>query len=174
MHKYFRLPKTRNRLCSKKEEFSRDDPESYKKYYWLRALNYIVPMLIVIIGLFVTTQKFAPMMNYDPSVIGRPLFVFKSGYRLYNPMIFILGMFKFALSETYSYYFFQAAPPAIFSLILALFLFLIASVILNSHQKNQRHSRNGTLGDNKGSSRPWPPAKVWGCLRRAGERRCVL
>ncbi len=124
-------------MFEKKEEFSRDDPESYKKYYWLRALNYIVPMLIVIIGLFVTTQKFAPMMNYDPSVIGRPLFVFKSGYRLYNPMIFILGMFKFALSETYSYYFFQAAPPAIFSLILALFLFLIASVILNSHQKNQ-------------------------------------
>ncbi len=137
-HKHFPPAHDKESLVfEKKEEFSRGDPESYKKYYWLRILNFLIPMSIAVVGIFVTTQKFAPMMNYDPSVIGRPLFIFKSGYRLYNPLVFILGMFKFALSDVYSYYFFKAAPPAIFSLILAFLIFIVTSIILNSHQKNQ-------------------------------------
>jgi len=124
-------------LFGKKEEFSRDDPKSYGKFYILRILNWIIPICIVVVGLFVATQKFAPMMNYDPSVIGKPLFVFKSGYRIYNPCVYMMGVFKYAFNSIYSDYFFQAFPPAGISLAIAFSLYFITALILNSHQKNQ-------------------------------------
>lgn len=120
-----------------KEEFNRGDPDQSHKFYWLAALNWIVPIILVIIGLFITTQKFAPLMNYDPNVIGNPLIVFKNGYRLYNPCIFILGIFKFMFDSTYSYYFFQAVPPLFFSLVLAALLFVLTNILVSAHQKNQ-------------------------------------
>lgn len=120
-----------------KEEFSRLDPDSSHKIYWLAILNWLVPIALVITGLIITTQKFAPMMNYDPEVIGKPVFVFKNGYRLYNPLIFIIGMMKYAFNDTYSYYFFQAIPPTFICLVTAVLLFVLTSIFVNSHQKNQ-------------------------------------
>ena len=139
-------------MFKKKEEFSRDDPKSYGHYYILRALNWLVPILVVVVGLFITTQKFAPMMNYDERVIGKPLIVLKSGYRLYNPGIFLLGVFKYAFNEGYSNYFFKAFPPTGISFIIAFFLYFITALILNSHQKNQNvhgTARWGNLKDLK-------------------------
>lgn len=120
-----------------KEEFSRGDPDCHSNVYWLAALNWIVPILCILIGLFITTQKFAPLMNYDPSVIGNPLFVLRSGYRVYNPLVFVLGMFKYAFNDVYSYYFFHAVPAAFFGLVLAVLIFVITNIIVSAHQKNQ-------------------------------------
>lgn len=139
-------------MFKKKEEFSRDDPKSYGHYYLLRALNWLIPICIVAAGLFITTQKFAQMMNYDESVVGKPLAVFKSGYRLYNPGVFLLGVFKYAFNEGYSNYFFKAFSPAGISFIIAFFLYFVAALILNSHQKNQNvygTARWGNLKDLK-------------------------
>ena len=94
-------------MFKNKEEFVRTDPKSYSKYYLLRILNWLVPICVVVIGLFITTQKFAPMMNYDERVIGKPLFVL-SNYRIYNPGYLLLGIFKYASDKTYSYFFFKA------------------------------------------------------------------
>lgn len=91
----------------------------------------------MLVGLFISTQKFAPLMNYDPRVIGRPLLILKNGYRIYNPLVFVLGMFKFAFNDVYSYFFFQAVPPAFFGLVLAVLLFVVTSIIVSAHQKNQ-------------------------------------
>ena len=120
-----------------KEEFSRVDPDRSHKIYWLAVFNWIVPILCILVGLFITTQKFAPMMNYDPSVIGYPLFTLKSGYRIYNPLVFILGMFKYMFDNAYSYYFFQAVPAAFFGIVLAVLIFVVTSIIVSAHQKNQ-------------------------------------
>lgn len=139
-------------MFKKKEEFSRDDPKSYGHYYILRALNWLVPILVVVVGLFITTQKFAPMMNYDERVIGKPLIVLKSGSRLYNPGVFLLGVFKYAFNEGYSNYFFKAFPPTGISFIIAFFLYFVTALILNSHQKNQNvhgTARWGNLKDLK-------------------------
>ena len=120
-----------------KEEFSRLDPDSSKSFYWLAALNWLVPICLVITGLVITTQKFAPLMNYDPRVVGNPVFIFENGYRVYNPLIFIIGMMKFAFNEEYSYYFFQAIPATFICLSLAVILFVITSILVSAHQKNQ-------------------------------------
>jgi type IV secretion system protein VirD4 len=137
-------------LFSKKEEFARSDPKSYSKYYLLRFLNFLIPIIIVTIGFFITTQKFAPMMNYDENVIGHPLFILHNGYRIYNPGILLLSVFKYAFNESYSSYFFKAFPPTGISFLIAFFLFFITSLILNSHQKNQHihgTARWGTVKD---------------------------
>ncbi|WP_297644577.1 type IV secretory system conjugative DNA transfer family protein [uncultured Treponema sp.] len=120
-----------------KEEFIRTDPDAAHKVYWLAVLNWIVPILCILAGLVLTTQKFAVLMNHDYDVIGRPLFILNGAYRVYNPLIFILGMFKYAFDDVYSYYFFQAAPAAFIGLVVAVLLFLITSIIVSAHQRNQ-------------------------------------
>lgn len=120
-----------------KEEFSRLDPDSSHKIYWLAILNWLVPIILVITGLFITTQKFAPMMDHDPDVIGDPLFTFKNGYRVYNPLVFLIGMLKYAFNDTYSYYFFRAIPATFICLVSAVMLFILTSIFVNAHQKNQ-------------------------------------
>lgn len=135
-----------------KEEFSRTDPDAHHKVYWLAVLNWVVPIFCIIISLFITTQKFAPLMNYDEAVIGKPLFSLRSGYRIYNPLIFLLGMFKYAFNDIYSYYFFQAIPPTFIGLVLAVLIFVITSIFVSSHQKNQHihgTSRWATVKDLK-------------------------
>lgn len=120
-----------------KEEFSRLDPDSSHTFRWLALLNWVVPICLVITGLIITTQKFAPLMNYDPRVVGKPAFIFKNGYRLYNPLVFLIGMMKFAFNDAYSYYFFQAIPATFICLSLAALIFVITSILLSCHQKNQ-------------------------------------
>ena len=120
-----------------KEEFSRLDPDSSYIFRWLALLNWVVPICLVITGLIITTQKFAPLMNYDPRVVGNPAFIFKNGYRLYNPLVFLIGMMKFAFNDAYSYYFFQAIPATFICLSLAALTFVITSILLSCHQKNQ-------------------------------------
>lgn len=122
---------------TEKEEFSRLDPDRSHKIYWLSVLNWFVPIVLVITGLIITTQKFSLLMNYDPSVVGTPIFISKNGYRLYNPLIFLIGILKFAFSDAYSYYFFQAIPATFICLVLAAMLFILTSIFVNSHQKNQ-------------------------------------
>lgn len=120
-----------------KEEFSRLDPDSSHTFRWLTLLNWVVPICLVITGLIITTQKFVPLMNYDPRVVGKPVFIFKNGYRLYNPLVFLIGMMKFAFNDAYSYYFFQAIPATFICLSLAALIFVITSILLSCHQKNQ-------------------------------------
>ncbi len=135
-----------------KEEFARKDPDAHHRIYWLVILNWGIPVLCILIGIFITTQKFAPLMNYDENVIGKPLFTLKGGYRIYNPLIFLLGMFKYSFNEVYSYYFFQVIPPTFIGLVLAILIFVLTSIIVSAHQKNQHihgTSRWATVKDLK-------------------------
>ena len=120
-----------------KEEFSRVDPDSSHKMWFLVILNWFIPVLLIIVGLVITTQKFAPMMNYDPAVIGNPTWTSKNGYRFYNPLIFLIGMLKYAFNETYSHYFFLAAEPLLVCIVCAFLIFVFTSIFVNAHQKNQ-------------------------------------
>ena len=123
-----------------REEFSRSDPDARYKVFWLYAFKWFVPVSCIVAGLFLTTQKFAMLMNYDPNVIGNPLFSLKNGgriYNVYNPLYPVFGLFRYSFNETYSYYFFQAGPPVFISLVSAAIIFVMSSIVLASHQKNQ-------------------------------------
>ena len=124
-------------MFNKKNEFLREDPDSYSKYYLLRILNWLVPIFIVIIGIFITTQKFAPLMNYDERVIGKPLYVLNNGYRIYNPGILLLCIFKYGADPNFINYLLEAFPPTTISIVLAFSLYFVTALIMNSHQKKQ-------------------------------------
>ena len=117
------------------EEFLRTDPDAHRKVFFFFVINWIVPIICVLVGLFITTQKFAKMMNYDINVIGRPLFVLKNNYAVFNPLMFVLGMIKYAFDDVYSYYFFQAVPPLFCAISIAVVLFAVTSLCLTAHQK---------------------------------------
>ena len=158
-------------MFKKKEEFVRDDPKSYSKYYLLRALNWIIPICIVIIGLFISTQKFAAMMNYDERVVGKPLKILLTGYRLYNPLVFLLGVFKYAFVEGYTDYFYKALPPIGVSFAISVLIHFTTSLIFNSHQKNQNvygTARWGTKKDLKEVGHLQKYGVVCGELENAG------
>ncbi len=121
----------------KKEEFIRNDPDESGKVRWFTILNWIVPILCVVLGIFLSTQKFAELMNYDYRIVGEPLFILNKSYRVYNPIIFLLGMFKYAFNETYSYYFFEAIPSLVICLVVAVLFFIIISIFTQNHQKNK-------------------------------------
>ena len=119
-----------------KEEFSRSDPEKSHKSFWLVIFNWIFPSVSILIGIFLTTQKFAFFMNYDSRVVGNPLFLIGK-LKVYNPLIFILGMFKYLFNDVYSFYFFKAIPPTIISIVIAIITFIVTRMLITAHQKNQ-------------------------------------
>ena len=158
-------------MFGKKEEFVRSDPKSYGKYYLLRALNWIVPICIVVTGLFISTQKFAGMMNYDERVVGKPLKILLTGYRLYNPLVFLLGVFKYAFDKGYTDYFYKAMPPIGVSFAISILIHFTTSLILNSHQKKQNvygTARWGTKKDLKEVGHLQKYGVVCGELENAG------
>lgn len=158
-------------MFGKKEEFVRSDPKSYGKYYLLRALNWIVPICIVVTGLFISTQKFAGMMNYDERVVGKPLKILLTGYRLYNPLVFLLGVFKYAFDKGYTDYFYKAMPPIGVSFAISILIHFTTSLILNSHQKKQNvygTARWGTKDDLKKVGHLQKYGVVCGELENAG------
>lgn len=84
-----------------------------------------------------STQLFAAYMNYDPSVVGDPLYVLKDGYRIYNPVYFLLSSIKYITSEDYADYVFKSLPPAIIGIAVAVLLYLFKGFFIAGHQKNQ-------------------------------------
>lgn len=133
-----------------KEEFSREDPRRQKTTIILALVNYIVPIVCVFVGLFISTQKFAFYMNYDETVMGSPLFELPNGYKVYNPLFIVLGLLKFGFNENYSYYFFKAFPATFIGLVLAILVFVVCSIVAGARQHNQHihgTSRWGTKKD---------------------------
>ncbi len=55
-----------------------------------------------------------------------------------------IGMLNFAFNDGYSFYFFQAIPPTFISLVHAVMIFVLTSIFVNSHKKNQHI--HGTVG----------------------------
>lgn len=122
-------------MFKEKEEFSRKDPG--QNVIWkLAAIHWLIPIFLVFAGVFLTTQKFAKFMNYDPRVVGKPIFKI-CGILVYNPLVFLIGVFKYAFNDVYSYYFFKAVPPFLFCFMTAVLCFLVMGIFINAHQKNQ-------------------------------------
>ena len=119
------------------EEFSRGDPDRSKKFFLVSAAGIIIPLLCVTVGVFMSTQLFAAYMNYDPEVIGDPLKVLSNGYRIYNPVYFILGCIKYFGDEDFSDYIFKSVPPVIIGFVVALITYMLRGVLFAGHQKNQ-------------------------------------
>ncbi len=119
------------------EEFSRGEPGRTKSYFLTSFAGVIIPLLCVAVGIFMSTQLFAAYMNYDPEVVGDPMKILSNGYRIYNPMFFILGSIKYFGDENFSDYVFKSFPPVLIGFVAAIILYLLRGVLLTGRQKNQ-------------------------------------
>jgi len=95
-------------------------------------------VLLFVAGFFIATQDFAEMMNGDESIIGEPMFMFK-GRPIYNPVFYILSIFKFIYYEQFQPYYLKSFLNILwFSIAALLFAFgwSIVTDLLFKDKKN--------------------------------------
>ena len=119
------------------EEFSRQEPRKSRGFFFGGVISIIFPLLAVTAGVFLSTQLFASYMNYDPEVTGEPLYVLQDGYRIYNPVFFILSVIKYIGVPDYSEYVFKSMPPVITGIVASIVLWLCKGLFLGKRQRNQ-------------------------------------
>ena len=149
-------------------EFLRKDPKKNNRKLIYDLTNLIIPAFIILFGLFLTTQKFAEVMKYNPSYTDVPFHVIKNrfllkiikksvveygGYPLFNPLVILITMFKNPFDPLAQDAISQASVPGIFCAILSVFVWLAISIIrskgFNKNDNLYGTARWGTVKDLK-------------------------
>lgn len=119
-----------------KNEFLRQEPKKGNRKLIYDLTNLIIPVCILIIGIFLSTQKFAEMMGYNPSYCDKPIYILKhgfwkypKGYPIFNPLIILLTMFRNPFDKLVQESIGLASVPGTICAILAVFTWLVISVI---------------------------------------------
>lgn len=133
-----------------KNEFLREDPKksSRKLIYDLTSL--IIPIFILITGIFLSTQKFAEMIGYNPRYCESPIYILKHsigkypvGYPIFNPIVILITMFTNPFDRLVQEAISQAIIPGTISAVIAILTWLVISV-LRSKGFNKNDHMYGT------------------------------
>jgi len=122
----------------KRNEFLRDKPSRQtNKNTILDILNLFIPIALVVIGFWWSTQLFAKYMRYDPRIVGSPILIIKQlkNYRVYSPFVYILCFLKYAFKPGFGKYFYASILPGGICSILAIIIALIISAIRSAMQR---------------------------------------
>lgn len=145
---------------SNKNEFLRDKPKGNHRKLIYDLTNLIIPVIIIIIGAFLSSQKFAEYVNYDPAFCDEPIYILKhqffkypKGYPIFNPLVIALTM----ISSPFDMYIQEAIAhsilPGVICAILGIFSWLAISIIrsvgLNKNENLYGTARWGTPKDLK-------------------------
>lgn len=133
-----------------KNEFLRKDPKGSHRKLIYDLTNLIIPVCILIVGIFLSTQKFAEMIGYNPRYCEYPIYVLKhkigsypAGYPIFNPVVILITMFTNPFDSLVQDAIGQAAIPGTICAILAVFTWLAISII-RSKGFNKNDSLYGT------------------------------
>ncbi|WP_149554521.1 type IV secretory system conjugative DNA transfer family protein [Treponema pectinovorum] len=143
-----------------KNEFLRQDPKNKNRKLIYDLTNLIIPVLILIIGLFLFTQSFAEIMGYNPTYCDRPIYILKhtigkypAGYPIFNPIIILITMFRNPFDRLVQDAIAVASVPGAICAILSVFTWLIISIIRSKGFNKNEHlygtSRWGIVKDLK-------------------------
>lgn len=105
-------------------------------------LRFVLPVLLGFIGLQISTQSFAGMMNYDESAVYPPM-LYILGYPLYNPLFYILGFFKYIYIKGMYVYYLKSIRWFLYFGIIALCQAIIHTAIIN-HISRRQNTMHGT------------------------------
>ena len=126
-----------------KNEFLREDPKksSRKLIYDLTSL--IIPIFILITGIFLSTQKFAEMIGYNPRYCESPIYILKHsigkypvGYPIFNPIVILITMFTNPFDRLVQEAISQAIIPGTISAVIAILTWLVISVLRSKGLRN--------------------------------------
>ena len=119
-----------------KNEFLRQDPKKGNRKLIYDLTNLIIPVFILIIGIFLSTQKFAEMIGYNPSYCDTPIYILKhdiwkypAGYPIFNPIVILITMFRNPFDHLVQDAIAQASIPGTICAIIAVFTWLAISII---------------------------------------------
>lgn len=142
-------------------EFLRKRPAERNRKVLFDLSNLILPVLIIVIGLIVSTQTYAKLVGYNPKYTDAPFFVttgkflfIDEGYPFYNPgLIFLIVMSKGLTDNLIQSVILQSLFPFLVSVGIAVAFFFIVSVIrgygLNKNENLYGTARWGTEKDIK-------------------------
>lgn len=145
---------------SKQNEFLRKDPKGSNRKLIYDLTNLIVPVFILIVGIFLSTQKFAEMIGYNPRYCETPIYILKhsigkypAGYPIFNPIPIVITMFTNPFDPLVQDAIGQAAIPGTISVILAVACWVIIAVVRSKGFNKNEHlygtARWGTKKDLK-------------------------
>lgn len=145
---------------SSNNEFLRQDPKKNNRKLIYDLTNLIIPVIILIIGIFLSTQKFAEMMGYNPSYCDYPIYILKhkignypAGYPIFNPIVILLTMFRNPFDHLVQDAIAAASVPGEICAGIAILFWLVISVIrsrgFNKNDNLYGTARWGTVKDLK-------------------------
>lgn len=145
---------------AQKNEFLRRDPKNKGRKLFFDLANLIIPVLIIFIGIFLASQKFAEMMNYDPRFCDVPIYILRhkfliwpKGYPIFNPFVTTLTMMTNPLNKAVQDATGQAVVPGTICALLAIFTWALISIVrvyfLNKKKNLYGTARWATVKDLK-------------------------
>lgn len=133
-----------------KNEFLRGKPDKQNRKLIYDLTNLIIPALIIIVGMFLSSQKFAEMIGYDVRYCDVPIYLLKhkignlpAGYPIFNPFVIMISMFTSPFDDVVQNAIATAAVPGIVCAILGVVVWLVISVI-RSYGLNKNDHLYGT------------------------------
>ncbi len=133
-----------------KNEFLRHDPKENNRKLKFDLANIIFPLLIILIGLFLSTQKFAELVGYNPVFCDKPVFLLKHsigkypvGYPIFDPFTIFILVLKHPFDHTVQKAVSSAIIPGAVCAFLAVITWLVIA-ILKSKNLNKNDHMYGT------------------------------
>lgn len=135
---------------SNKNEFLRQDPKKSHRKLIYDLTNLVIPVCILMLGMFLTTQKFAELIEYNPRYCETPVHIlehgigkYPAGYPIFNPIVILVTMFTNPFDPLVQEALGQAAIPGTICAIIAVFVWLAISII-RSRGFNKNDNLYGT------------------------------
>lgn len=129
-----------------KNEFRRETPKSNHRKLIYDLTTLLIPITLIVIGIFLSSQKFAELVGYDPRYCDRPIYILKhsygkypAGYPIFNPLVILITMFTNPFDQVAQNAISVAIIPGVACAIAGVVLWLVISVIrsvgINKNQK---------------------------------------
>lgn len=119
-----------------KNEFLRSRPAQRNKNILFDLSNLIIPVVVVVVGIIVSTQTFAKYVNYNITYTDVPIFVTRSkiafidaGYPFYNPGLVFLNICSKPFDKVINAVLFRSLFPLLVCVAFAVLLFFVVSAI---------------------------------------------
>ena len=143
-----------------KNEFRRETPKSNHRKLIYDLTTLLIPITLIVIGIFLSSQKFAELVSYDPRYCDRPIYILKhsygkypAGYPIFNPLVILITMFTNPFDQVAQNAISVAIIPGVACAIAGVVLWLVISVIrsvgINKNQKLYGTARWGNEKDLK-------------------------
>ncbi|MFI3257022.1 MAG: type IV secretory system conjugative DNA transfer family protein [Spirochaetales bacterium] len=98
--------------------------------------RFVIPLGLFVFGWFLSTQKFAQLMNYDVRIVGSPTMI--GEYEAYSIIVYIAAVAKYIVNEDFVPFFLQSFIPMIVCTVIGLVFVFVWGILrmINANKRN--------------------------------------